>query len=564
MTCSDRGSLGRDPVGNRFFWLPERILSEGDDIIRGMAKISPPMMSGFSRHGLVSAVLAKIRSVSTGGRIDFEAFESVCEEMGIDVEVRSRVEAVLPELGLRLIPSRRSTSPGEAVGVQGSGPVRGEDTTETSEGRAQSRTEVGPRVSAIVRLARRYVHDGSITETVFDGIIRISGLDRKEIDEFSMVLHESGISIICSSKWGVVEEERETACDVESAKGGGNERGETEPAGSVPRPREALEQPEMREAVEKARMILAWDRRSRRPDQRLLTAQEEVGLTVLMRGGSSLDAELDETDLAVLESTDERRRAYEAMVLHNQRLVYSLALKYEGQGLESDDLVQHGMRGLLRAAVKFDGGRGHKFSTYATWWVRQAITRAIADEGALIRVPVHFHEKMLKAAVAERELSVKGKRAGTAEVAVQSGLTVEEVEQIRRLSYRTDSLDRQVRGDTTLLTLVGEDLSRALPSPEDKVLEDARRDEVRGLLSCLTGHRQREVIERRMGWTTGDRQTLESIGEHFGVTRERIRQIEKKSLETLREVHVHGNTNASGKEGKKRRKKRSRRRSTTD
>lgn len=549
---------------NHFFWIPEGILSEMGDIIRSMAKISPPMMSGSSRHSLASAVLTKIRSVSTGGRISFEVFENLCEEMGIDVEARSRVEAVLPRLGLRLVPSRRSTPPGVVTEVRGLEPVGGGGAAEAWEGRTESRPEMGPRVSAVVRLARRYVGDGSISDMVFDGIIRISGLGRKEIDEFSRALRESGISIISSNELRAGEEECEAVSGTESVEEGRTEQTEVESGSSVPRPREDPEDPELREAVEKARLILAWDRWNRHPDRRLLTAQEEVGLTALMRGGLSLDTELAETDLAALDPTDERRRAYESLVLHNQRLVHSLAIKFEGQGLELDDLVQHGTRGLLRAAVKFDGGRGHKFSTYATWWVRQAITRALADEGSLIRLPVYFHEKVLKAAFAERELAGKGKRAGTAEVAVHSGLTVEEVEQVRRLSYRTDSLDRQVRGDTTLLTLVGEDLSRALPSPETKVLEDERRDEVRGMLSCLTGHRQREVIERRMGWTTGDWQTLDVIGEHFGVTRERIRQIEKKALETLREVHVHGNTSTPEKEGKKRRKRRPRHRSTTD
>ncbi|MEV2278787.1 sigma-70 family RNA polymerase sigma factor [Nocardiopsis sp. NPDC049922] len=314
---------------------------------------------------------------------------------------------------------------------------------------------------------------------------------------------------------------------------------------------------ELSTVVAEARRVLAEDREKRRPEQRILSAQAEVGLAALMRGGQSLGSPLTEAELAALEPADERRLAYEAMVLHNQRLVYSLAGKFGGQGLDYEDLAQHGMRGLMRAAVKFDGGQGNKFSTYATWWIRQAITRAIADEGALIRLPVHFHEKAAKVAVAERELAARGRRTGQADVAVHSGLTVDEVDQVRRLTYRTDSLDRQVRGDTTLLTLVGEDENRALPSPEVQVMEDERCREVRNLLSCLTGHREREVIERRMGWTTGDKQTLDAIGEHFGVTRERIRQIEKKALRTLREVHTGGAGQAeAGRKGKKRRRKR--------
>ncbi|WP_053063510.1 RNA polymerase sigma factor RpoD/SigA [Nocardiopsis sp. RV163] len=320
--------------------------------------------------------------------------------------------------------------------------------------------------------------------------------------------------------------------------------------------------PGLCEAIAEGRRVLAEDRVLGRPGERLLAARAETGLSALMRGGEFPEQEFQEADLAALEPDDERRRAYEAMVLHNQRLVYSLAFKYEGQGLETEDLVQHGMQGLMRAVVKFDGSRGFRFSTYATWWIRQAITRAIADEGALIRIPVHMHEKMAKVAATERALAIQGRGTGVAQVAIHSGLTVSEVDQVHRLTYRTDSLDREIRGDTTLLTLVGEDESRALPSPEEQLLEDERKRETRELLSCLTSDRAREVIERRMGWTTGERQTLDVIGEYFGVTRERIRQIEKKALKTLQEVHVHGvqqSASAEGKKGRKRRKRRTRR-----
>ena len=529
-------------------------MSERDDIIRSMAKISPSMMSGSGRHGLAIAVLKKIRSVSKRGCIDPQVFESVCEEMGIDSGAQSRVEAVLPSLGLRLSPSRRSVSPTKTVEALESGAERGKAVAEVLEEQGGAQSKASPWASRVMGLAQRYIRDGSITEMALDGVVRLCGLRGADIEEFTIALEESGVSIISSHRLGVVEagceatsEEKSTQEEFVSAEV------ETEISVSLSR-----EDPGLCEAIEEARSLLERDRRDQRPDRRILTAQEEVGLAALMRGGRSLDTELAEVELAALEPMDERRRAYEALVLHNQRLVYSLAMKFEGQGLELDDLAQHGMRGLLRAAVKFDGGRGHKSSTYATWWIRQSITRALADEGSLIRLPVYFHEKVVKIASAERELAMKGRRAGSADVAVHSGLRIEEVEEVRRLSYRTDSLDRQVRGDTTLLTLVDEDLSRALPSPEAKVLEDERRDEVRGMLSCLTGHRQREVIERRMGWATGEWQTLEVIGEHFGVSRERIRQIEKKALETLREVHVHGNIGTSGTGGKKQRKRRSR------
>ncbi len=502
------------------------------------------------RRGLVRAVLARIREGAENGRISSEKIEYVCEELGIESEARGRIEATLPGMGITVV------GPVEVPAARNS-----HDATQATAHRPPvGKQQEDSRLGAVVRLARRYVFGGGISPQVFDGVVRISGLRENEVEDFVIHLRESGVSITHSKNAGVVEPEE----GPESVHGSSRSEtvGSRDSVDAAPDTSAAPVNPGLCEAIAEGRRVLAEDRVLGRPGERLLAARAETGLSALMRGGEFPEQEFQEADLAALEPDDERRRAYEAMVLHNQRLVYSLAFKYEGQGLETEDLVQHGMQGLMRAVVKFDGSRGFRFSTYATWWIRQAITRAIADEGALIRIPVHMHEKMAKVAATERALAIQGRGTGVAQVAIHSGLTVSEVDQVHRLTYRTDSLDREIRGDTTLLTLVGEDESRALPSPEEQLLEDERKRETRELLSCLTSDRAREVIERRMGWTTGERQTLDVIGEYFGVTRERIRQIEKKALKTLQEVHVHGvqqSASAEGKKGRKRRKRRTRR-----
>ncbi|MFG3515200.1 sigma-70 family RNA polymerase sigma factor [Streptomyces bobili] len=196
-------------------------------------------------------------------------------------------------------------------------------------------------------------------------------------------------------------------------------------------------------AVAAALAVLENDRFRRRPEARLLSAEAEVGLAVLVRGGPDrLAEEPDDETLSGLPPQDLRIRARDCLVLHNQRLVHKLVPRYLDQGLDYDDLFQHGALGLMRVARKFDPAKGFKFSTYATWWVRQAISRGIADEGAVIRIPVHMHAQVRKVALAERTLAIQGRPAGVADVAVYCDMTTQKVEEARKLSRRTDSLDR--------------------------------------------------------------------------------------------------------------------------
>ncbi|MBE2997687.1 sigma-70 family RNA polymerase sigma factor [Nocardiopsis sp. HNM0947] len=287
-----------------------------------------------------------------------------------------------------------------------------------------------------------------------------------------------------------------------------------------------------------ARLVLEEDRWRRDRHTYILTAEEQVGMAVLMRGGAPLDTELDQAEVVALAPTDERRRAFEAMVVHNQNLVYSIAKRYTGRGLDLDDLAQHGMRGLMRAVVKFDGSRGFKFSTYATWWIRHALRSALADEGATIRLPAYMHDRVCKVARIERELAAQGRSNGPADVAAHGNMTIREVAQVHNLARCTESLDRNICGETTLLTVVAEDPRHALPSPEVEVLEEERRLAARALLTRLSDPRRREVVARRMGMVTGDVEPLGRLGEHLGVTIERVRQIEKTALQTLREIYA--------------------------
>ncbi|WP_236076319.1 sigma-70 family RNA polymerase sigma factor [Streptomyces coffeae] len=280
------------------------------------------------------------------------------------------------------------------------------------------------------------------------------------------------------------------------------------------------------DALRAARAVLKEDRWRRNPAKVVLKADEEVGLAVLLRGGTDrLGRDVPAEEIAALPRDGEPWRAYECLVLHNRRLVWKIAQGYQGHGLDIEDLVQHGTLGLMRAVRKFDATRGYKLSTYATWWIKQAVTRAVADEGTLIRVPVHLHEKVSKVAVAERKLLNEGRAATVDNVAYATGLTFAEVEQVRRISRPTDSLDRIIGDDTALGDLIIGPSRQ--PGPPVVLLRKEFQARLRHVLEHLS-ERERHVLVRRTGLDGDEPDTLEDIGAVFGVTRERIRQIESK------------------------------------
>jgi RNA polymerase primary sigma factor len=379
------------------------------------------------------------------------------------------------------------------------------------------------KADMLLQHARLYIRAGAVREAV---LLRLLDM-HDQVDALDWLVGQllsAGLTVLPLEPEGLGE--TVGSCDVGTGSGPEPEE-DLEPPPSTERDR-ALSRSEVTEAVRAARAFLERCRTGQVPKNALLTAQLEVGLAALMRDGRyPLNADMPEGVYHLLDG--DAREAFDAMTTHNLRLAWKISQGYLGRGLDPEDVQSFAVLGLMRAVRRFDATRGYKFSTYATWWIRQHITRGLADEGALIRLPVHMHEKVLKVRRAFDRLSRESGYTSIAAVAASCGITEAEVRRVLDLSRGAVSLHVVVGEDATLGDFIADDDL----GPEAAHFRRARRDEVKAAVEGLP-EREASIIRMRYGLIGDEPMTLEAIGQVYGLTRERIRQLEGKALTKLR------------------------------
>ena len=385
-------------------------------------------------------------------------------------------------------------------------------------------TEVSPSQIEVEQIVRAAKAEGQITAADLAEKLSTLDLTTDETDAVYQRLVELGVEVVEDES---IREEQQEEQEEESSSDADEERA---------RARKEVEQALKAPTNDPVRMYLKEIGRVA-----LLTAQEEVDLAKRIEAGLIASDKLQDhgTEIAEEEWRDLRwlendgARAKRHLVEANLRLVVSIAKRYVGRGMAFLDLIQEGNLGLIRAVEKFDYTKGYKFSTYATWWIRQAITRAIADQARTIRIPVHMVETINKLSRIQRQLLQDLGREPTAdEIATQMELSSEKVREIQKISQEPVSLETPIgeEEDSHLGDFI-EDAEAVVPL--ERASFRLLQEQLESVLHTLS-EREKDVIEMRFGLKDGQPRTLEEVGKKFGVTRERIRQIESKTLSKLR------------------------------